>query len=70
MVTGLIGKNGVIVQSLVVVECRKDQELVAIHQRNLEESLVLERAKNRELAMKTLVRVIMGPFFPFFKLNQ
>ena len=70
MVTGLIGKNGVIVLSPVVVECRKDQELVAIHQRNLEESLVLERAKNRELAMKTLVQVIMGPFFSFFKLNQ
>ena len=58
MVTGLIGMNGAIVPSHVVVVSRKDQELVAIHRRNLEESLVLERVRNRELAMKTLVQVI------------
>ena len=59
MVTGLIGMNGAIVPSHVVVVSRKDQELVAIHRRNLEESLVPERAKNQGLAMKTLVQVII-----------
>ena len=59
MVTGLIGMNGAIVPSHVVVVSRKDQELVAIHRRNLEESLVLERVRNQGLAMKTLVQVII-----------
>ena len=59
MVTGLIGMNGAIVLSHVVVVSMKDQEVVAIHRRNLEESLVLERVRNRELAMRTLVQVII-----------
>ena len=59
MVTGLTGRNGVIVLSRVVVESRKGQELAVIHRRNMEESHVLERAKNQGLAMKTLVQVII-----------
>ena len=59
MVTGLTGRNGAIVLSRVVVESRKGQELAVIHRRNMEESHVLERAKNQGLAMNTLVQVII-----------
>lgn len=53
MVTGLTGRTGATVLSRVGEECRKEQGLVPIPHRHLEESRVLGRVKKRERAMKT-----------------
>ena len=58
MVTGLSGKTGATVLSLVGEECRKEQGLVPIPHRHLEESRVLGRVKKRERAMKTPAQVM------------
>ena len=57
MVTGLTGRTGATALSRVGEECRKEQGLVPIPHRHLEESRVLERVKKRERAMKTPAQV-------------
>jgi len=57
METGPTGMTGATVLSRVVVEYRKDQELVLILHHNLEEIHVPGKARRTVLVMMTLVQV-------------
>ena len=58
MVTGLTGRTGATVLSRVGEEYRKEQGLVPIPHRHLEESRVLGKVKKRERAMKSPAQVM------------